>query len=157
MDAPDDVKKILGPSEEVELYIRQKIYHPKFNIESVVITNMRIILRAPHALGILKNYEDYSYQNIANIVLDKGLLRSKLKFDLLFGGEPLILEDLPNSDAEKAYGIIRENLTRLQSGYGFVPGTKSPSGARAAEPVCPKCGASMSPGQKFCGSCGRKI
>ena len=28
MDAPDDIGKILGPNEKVELYIKQKIYHP---------------------------------------------------------------------------------------------------------------------------------
>jgi len=157
VDVPEDVKKILGPNEEVELYIQQKIYHPKFNIDSVVITNMRVILRQPHALGLLKDFVDYSYLDIANVILDKGFLRSTIKFILRFGGEPLVLEDLPNEEAEKAYGIIRQNLTRLQSGYGFVTGTQAPGAGKAAELVCPKCGATMPVGQKFCGSCGNKV
>jgi hypothetical protein len=157
MDVPEDVKKILGPNEEIELYIQQKIYHPKFNIDSVVITNTRVILRQPHALGMLKDYVDYSYQDIANVILDKGLLRSTIKFVLRFGGEPLTLEDLPNDEAEKAYGIIRQNLTRFQSGYGFVPGAQTPSGSRATELVCPKCGTSVAVGERFCGNCGTKI
>jgi hypothetical protein len=126
MNAPEDVMKILGPNEQVELYIEQKIYHPKFNIDSVVITNMRIILRQPHALGLLKNYTDYSYQDIANVILDKGLLRSTLKFVLRFGGDPLTLEDLPNDLADQAYGIIRQNLIRYQTGN--LPGGQVPSG-----------------------------
>jgi len=157
MDVPEDVKKILGPNEEIELYIPQKVYHPKFNIDSVVITNTRVILRQPHALGMLKDYVDYSYQDIANVILDKGFLRSTIKFVLRFGGEPLTLEDLPNAEAEKAYGIINQNLTRFQSGYGFVPGAQAPSGDKAAERDCPKCGKPVPVDQKFCGNCGAKV
>ncbi len=112
MSAPEDMKKILGPNETVEMYIPQKIYHPKINIDSVVITNERIILRHPHALGLEKDYTDFNYKDFANVVLDKGLLRSTIKCTLRFGGEPLTLNDLPNSDAEKAYGLIRENISK---------------------------------------------
>ena len=87
---------------------------------------MRIILRQPHALGLLKNYTDYSYQDIANVILDKGLLRSTIKFVLRFGGDPLTLEDLPNDLADQAYGIIRQNLIRYQTGN--LPGGQVPSG-----------------------------
>lgn len=115
MSAPDDLKNLLGSNEKVELYIPQKIYHPKINIDSVVITNERIILRHPHALGLKKDYTDYNYRDIANAVLDKGIMRSTIKLTLRFGGEPLSLNDLPNADAEKAYAIIRENVDRYQA------------------------------------------
>jgi len=157
MDVPEDVRKILGPNEEVELYIQQKIYHPKFNIDSVVITNMRVILRQPHALGMLKDYVDYSYQDIANVVLDKGFLRSTVKFVLRFGGEPLTLEDLPNEEAEKAYGILRQNLMKFQSGYANMPGAQATAAGGAVGKTCPKCGAAVPEGQRFCGSCGTKV
>jgi hypothetical protein len=124
MSAPDDLKNLLGTSEKVELYIPQKIYHPKINIDSVVITNERIILRHPHALGLKKDYTDYNYRDIANVVLDKGIIRSTIKLTLRFGGEPLSLNDLPNADAEKAYSIIRENVDRFQtpSSTGYTSG-----------------------------------
>src|ERR1700694_1376845 len=114
-EPPEDIKHVLGPNEQVELYIKQKIYHPKINIDSLVITNERIILRHPHALGLKKDYTDFNYQDISNVVLDKGILRSTIRCTLRLGGEPLALSDLPNSDAEKAYGIIRENLVRFQA------------------------------------------
>jgi hypothetical protein len=113
MAAPEDLKKILGPNETVEIYIQQKIYHPKINIDSVAITNERIILRHPRDLRLKKDYTDFNYKDMANVILDKGILRSTIKCTLRFGGDPLTLNDLPNSDAEKAYGIIRENITRL--------------------------------------------
>jgi hypothetical protein len=122
MSAPNDLKGLLGQDEKIEVYIQQKIYHPKINIDSVVITNERVILRHPHALGLKKDYTDYNYRDIANVVLDKGIVRSTLKLTLRFGGEPLALNDLPNSDAEKAYGVIRENVDRFQTSPLTSPG-----------------------------------
>jgi hypothetical protein len=114
-NTPDDLKRILGSNERVELYIKQKIYHPKINVDSVVITNERIILRHPHALGLRKDYTDFNYKDISNAVLEKGILRSKIKMTLRLGGEPLSLGDLPNSEAQRAYAIIRENSAASQS------------------------------------------
>jgi hypothetical protein len=112
---PDDIRRILGSNERVERYIKQKIFHPKLNVDSVVITNQRIILRHPHALGLKKDYTDFNYKDISNVVLEKGVLRSTIKCTLRLGGEPLALGDLSNSEAESAYGIIRENSVTSQS------------------------------------------
>jgi Bacterial PH domain/zinc-ribbon domain len=164
-NTPEDLRKIMGPNEQVEMYIQQKIYHPKINVDSVVITNERIILRHPHALGLKKDYTDFNYRDIANAILDKGFVRSTIKMTLRFGGEPLSLNDLPNSEAERAYGIIRENLVGFQSGYPPGPGGMPPYQAQpqpmhpagAPNATCPKCGASLASGQKFCGSCGAPV
>ena len=51
MASPDDLKDVLDPNETVELYIKRKFYSLAIDIDSVVITNQRIILRHPHALG----------------------------------------------------------------------------------------------------------
>ena len=114
---PDDMQKILGPNEQAQLYIAQKIYHPKISIDSVLITNQRVILRHPHAMGLKKDYTDYSYGDIANVEMDKGFTRSTLRLVLKFGGEPLDLESIPNSDAQTAYGLIRNNLGRYQAPF----------------------------------------
>jgi hypothetical protein len=132
---PDDLQKILGPNEQAQLYIAQKIYHPKISIDSVLITNQRVILRHPHAMGLKKDYTDYSYQDVTNVVLDKGFTRSTLRLDLRFGGEPLSLENLPNSDAGKAYGIIRENLSRYQA--PFAQGAMGAPSYQQAPPAQP--------------------
>src|SRR6266851_9021018 len=124
---PQDVQKLLGPNEQVQLYIKQKIYHPKINVESVVLTNERIILRHPRDLGLKKDFTDFSYTDIANVILDKGILRSSVKCVLRFRGDPLHLNDLPNADAEKAYGIIRENLVRyLRPSSAGLPAVTGP-------------------------------
>jgi hypothetical protein len=70
------------------------------------------------------------------------------------------LGDLPNSEAEKAYGVIRENLVRYQS--PFTAGAAGVPPFQAAQPAgtlvaCPKCGTRLSVGQKFCGNCGSPV
>jgi len=160
-DIPDDLKKILGPNEEVQMYIQQKFYGPKVNIDSVAITNTRVILRHPHALRLRQDYTDYNYQDISNVALDKGILRSSLKCTLRFGGEPLALNDLPTSEAEKAYGILRENLVRYQSpftaGAAGIPPYQQQAAAASSAARCTRCGAALSIGQKFCGNCGAPV
>jgi hypothetical protein len=136
MAAPDDIKNILGPNEKVELYIKEKIYHPQINIDSVIITNGRVILRHPHALRLKRDYTDYSYQDITNVVLDKGILRSTIKLTVKREEKVVELGNMPNSLAEKAYGILRENLGRFQApfstGYANAP-PSTQEGAPAAE------------------------
>ena len=160
--APDDVKGILGPNERVELYIKEKIYRPRINIDSVIITNERIILRHPHALGLKKDYVDYNYQDIVNVILKRGFTRSSLHCTLRLGGDPLSLDDLPNSEAQKAYGIIRENLVRYQSPFtSTLAGALSTRGGGSPASLwpspCKNCGSPLSPGQKFCGNCRQPI
>ena len=117
MSTPDDIKNIIGSNEKVELYIKEKIFHPQINIDSVIITNERVILRHPHALGLKKDYTDYSYRDITNVVLDKGILRSTIKLTVKRDEKILELGQLPNSLAEQAYGIIRENIGKFQSPF----------------------------------------
>ena len=162
-DVPGDLASILGPNEQIQLYVEQRMYHPTLYVDSVAITTQRIILRHPHALGLKKEYTDFGYQDIANVVLERGVLRSTVKCMLRFGGEPLALTDLPNTQAEKAYGIIRENLTRFQGQsmigqVGSLPirqeATRSETSSAS---VCPKCGELIARGQKFCTRCGTPL
>jgi len=167
---PDDLQKILSPNEQAQLYIAQKIYHPKISIDSVLITNQRIILRHPHAMGLKKDYTDYNYQDIVNVVMDKGFTRSTLKLNLRFGGEQLALENLPNSDAERAYALIRENLSRYQSPFSqSMMGTPAYQQAPPAQPPptmgpttvvkikCRYCGALNDETANTCVSCGATL
>ena len=172
---PDDLQKILGPNEQAQLYLAQKIYHPKISIDSVLITNQRVILRHPHAMGLKKDYTDYNYQDVTNVVLDKGFTRSTLRLVLRLGGEPLALENLPNSDAQRAYGLIRENLSKYQA--PFVQGVTGAPGFQQAPPApppptggqatviereivkikCRYCGALNDETAKACVSCGASL
>jgi len=163
-EVPDDVRGVLSPNEQVQMHIRQKFYGPKVNVDSVVITDQRIILRHPHALRLKKDYTDYNYVDISNVVLHKGVLRSTIRCILRFGGEALALDDLPNTDAEKAYGLIRENLARYQTPYASggagVPPMRQQAGTGptpAQVGFCKNCGTALASGQRFCGNCGSPV
>ena len=162
---PSDVVHLLGPSEKVELYIKERIFHPTIKVDSVVLTNERIILRHPRDLGLKKDFTDFSYTDIANVILDKGILRSSVKCVLRFRGDPLHLSDLPNADAEKAYGIIRENLVRYQTPFSTVSSGVIPAGVGTVQQqqvgaqgvFCKKCGQRSVAGSRFCSACGSAL
>ncbi len=150
MAIPEDLVNILGPNERVEIYLKQKFYHVKISVDSVVITNERIILRHPHALNLKKDYTDFNYGDIENVNLDRGIVRSTIRCTLKFGGEPLILNDIPKPDADKAYAIIRENISSF----------RMPSLAEGAMPpviFCKFCGAKNNPEDTKCSNCGAPL
>jgi len=150
MAVPQDLVGVLGPNEHVEVYLKQKFYHVKIDIDSVVITNERIILRHPHALGLKRDYTDYNYRDIENVTLDTGILRSTLRCTLKFKGPPIILNDIPKADADKAYGIIRDNITKA----GTVTLTEETTPQMI---FCKYCGTKNKPEDTNCANCGATL
>ena len=114
-DVPSDLLKLLDPDEKVLLYMKQKKYHPAIDLESIAITERRIILRRPSMLTIKKSYTDYSYGDIVNVSIDKGPLRSTIKLNLRMDSNDLLVEDIPNGDAEAAFKVIREKIEQSRS------------------------------------------
>ena len=112
MNIPDDVLPLLAQDEKALFGIKQRKYRPTINIETVTITNKRLILRKPSMLRIKKTFVDYFYSDIANVVLNKGPLRSTLMLNLRFEGNDLVIEDIPNDDALEAFKYIREGIDK---------------------------------------------
>jgi len=124
------------------------------------VTDQRVILRHPHALGLKKNYTDYDYQDISNVFLSKGVLRSNLRFTLRMGGDSLALDSLPNDKAQRAYGIVRENLVRYQTPTASTLASFSmmnKGSAGSSWGYCKNCGAPLGPESRFCGKCGAEV
>ncbi len=118
-EVPSDVLKLLDQSEKVLLYMKQKKYHPAINIESVAVTDKRVIFRKPSMLRIKKSYTDYSYADILNITIDKGPLRSTLKLNLKLDGSDLLVDDIPNENAEEAFRIIRNGIDQARTKFSI--------------------------------------
>ena len=150
MAAPDDLTNILDPNETVELYIKQKFYHLVIDIDSVVITNKRVILRHPHALRLKKDYTDYNYNDFSNVIIDKGILRSTVRCTFRSNVPPLVLGDVPKDDAEKAYRIIRDNITKAQTQTLTEETTPTMI-------FCSYCGTKNHPDASNCINCGAKL
>ncbi|SRR5713101_3706911 len=159
-NVPRDVIKGLGPGEEVQLFIKTKIYHPRINVDSVVLTNERIILRQPNRLLRKRHSPGFPYTDLATPTLDKGALRSSIKTQFKSTGKPFVLDNLPNSDAEKAFGVIQSNIARYQtpfSGGSVANASFGPALGTAMGVTCRKCGHAARQGSKFCDSCGAKL
>jgi hypothetical protein len=109
-DAPSDLLKLLDQDEKLLLYMKQKKYHPAINIESVAVTDKRVILRKPSMLTIKKSFTDYSYADILNVTMDKGPLRSTLNLNLKMDGSDLVVDDIPNDEAQEAFKLIRQGI-----------------------------------------------
>jgi ribosomal protein L40E len=150
MATPDDLRDILDSNETVELYIKQKFYHLAIDIDSVVITNQRVILRHPHALGLKKDYVDYNYLDFEDVIIDKGIVRSTLKCTFKSAITPLILNDVPKADAEKAYRIIRDNINKAQTQALIEEATPKMI-------ICSYCGTKNKPDASKCINCGAKL
>jgi Bacterial PH domain len=116
-DAPSDVLKLLDQDEKLLLYMKQKKYHPAINIESVAITDKRVIFRKPSMLTIKKSFTDYSFADILNVKIDKGPLRSTLNLNLRMDGSDLIVDDIPNDEAQKAFKLIRQGIDTARSKF----------------------------------------
>ena len=150
MATPDDLKDVLDPNETVELYIKQKFYHLVIDIDSVVITNQRVILRHPHVLGLKKDYTDYNYLDFENVIIDKGIVRSTIKCTFKSTVPPLMLNDVPKADAEKAYRIIRDNISQAQTKALTEETTP-------AMIICSYCGTKNKPDASKCINCGANL
>jgi Bacterial PH domain len=149
---PSDVRDQLGPNERVELYFKQKIFHPAINIQGVALTNERIILRQPHYPSTAKDYPAFHYTDFDNVTIHKGVLRSTLIFSPKPGTKGQALKELPklpNKRAKAASGIIQENILRYQTPF---------AGISSLPPVpCKKCGANNIGNAKHCTACGARL
>lgn len=114
MEVPDDLLPLLDDDEKILFSVRQRKYRPAINIESATVTSKRVILRKPSLLRIKKSYVDYSYSDITNIVLDKGPLRSTIMLNLRLEANDLVIEDIPNEMAQRAFRLIREGIDRAR-------------------------------------------
>jgi hypothetical protein len=83
--------------------------------DSIIITNQRIIRCSPSALGLRKELEDYRYEDIANLKIDKGILFATITIKRRFMSEDLILDNLPRSRADYISRVIQENLRQMSS------------------------------------------
>jgi hypothetical protein len=112
---PNAIKKMLLADEQVMAVIKQSRLKAAITPDSIIITNQRIIRCSPSALGLRKELEDYRYEDIANLKIDKGILFATITIKRRFMSEDLILDNLPRSRVDYISRVIQENLRRMSS------------------------------------------
>jgi hypothetical protein len=110
---PTAIKKMLLADEQVMALIKQSRLKAAVTPDSIIITNHRIIRYSPSALGLHKEIEDYRYEDIANLKIDKGIAFATVTVKRRFMSEDLILDNLPRGQADYISRVIQENLRRM--------------------------------------------
>jgi hypothetical protein len=124
---PKAVKKMLLADEQVMAVIKQSRLKAATTPDSIIITNQRIIRYSPSTLGLHKEIEDYRYEDIANLKIDKGILFATITLKRRFMSEDLILDNLPAGQVDYVFRLIQENLRRTSSAPTSVVTTNQQS------------------------------
>jgi len=112
---PKAIKKMLLADEQVMAVIKQSRLKAAITPDSIIVTNQRIIKYSPSSLGLHKEIEDYRYEDIANLKIDKGIMFARIIVKRRFMSEDLILDNLPESQVDYIFRLIQENLRRIGS------------------------------------------
>jgi len=112
---PNAIKKILLSDEQVIAVIKQSRLKAALTPDSIIITDQRIIRYSPSALGLHKEIEDYRYEDIANLKIDKGILFATITAKRRFMSEDLVLDKLLKGQADYISRVIQENLNRMSA------------------------------------------
>jgi hypothetical protein len=115
LKVPSAIKKMLLADEQVMAVIKQSRLKAAITPDSIIITNQRIIRYSPSALGLHKEIEDYRYEDIANLKIDKGILFATITAKRRFMSEDLVLDKLLKGRADYISRVIQENLRRISS------------------------------------------
>jgi hypothetical protein len=117
---PGAVKKLLLADEQVLAVIKQSRLKAAITPDSIIVTDQRIIRYSPSALGLHKEIEDYRYEDIANLKVDKGILFATITARRRFMSQDLILDKLLKDQADYISRVIQEKL-RGMSGAAASP------------------------------------
>ena len=127
---PKVIKGMLYEDEEVVATIRQSRLKALINPDSIFITNHRIILYSPHTLGLRKTIEDFRYQDMANIKVERGIIFSTIRIKQRFLSNELILDKLRKGGVDGIAKYIHEGIRRHGEGakpvQPEVPTTSEP-------------------------------
>jgi len=110
---PKAIKKMLLADEQVMAIIKQSRLKAAITPDSIIITSQRIIRYSPSSLGLHKEIEDYRYEDMANLKIDKGILFATITVKRRFMSEDLILDNLPEGQVDYVFRLIQENLRRM--------------------------------------------
>lgn len=101
---------MLLPDEQVMGVVKQSRLKAAITPDSIVITNRRIIRCSPSALGLRQEIEDYRYEDVANLKIDKGILFASITIRQRFMSADLVLDNLPKGKADHLSTLIQQNL-----------------------------------------------
>ena len=109
---PKEIEDILEVDEKVLLAFQEAGMGGKITgLESIVITDRRVIKMHPKTLGLRAQIEDHLYKDMANVKLEKGMFRSSISINMRFMAEPVSIENIPKDGANEAFKMIQNGIS----------------------------------------------
>ncbi len=109
IEAPDEIKTLLIPDEEVLLAFQQaglgslagSAGGKLTGLASVFVTNTRIISYQPKTLGLRAEVVDFLYDDMTNVILKKGFMSTDLLITVRHNSVPFTIKNIPKEGADE--------------------------------------------------------
>ncbi len=109
----------LEADEEVMLVAKQtkNLLKPGgslFTPNNIIVTNMKIIIRNPSALGLRQKVEMYTFDNIVDVKLERGILSSALTINVPGSVDDGVIDAIGKDEAEQILRIVQDGIKKLK-------------------------------------------
>jgi len=111
MDLPVEIQKMMTPKETIILFVDGETC-PEITIDTLMITDERIIIRRQPSNAAKTDLTIYRYQDIIGVGLEKGFMRSMVRLKVKSAGESMDSIRLPPKLAEQAFTFIKDKVCR---------------------------------------------
>ncbi len=116
----DEIEKIADRLEEGEkvLLVTRQTKNPlksggsMFTPNSIIVTDKKLILRNPSALGLRQKLEYYAYDKVVDVKLERGMLSAALEINVPGSFEDARVDAISKDDAEQILRIMQEGIKR---------------------------------------------
>lgn len=105
---PKVIKETFVEGEKALFAIQQARLRQAIAPDSIFITNKRVIKHKPYLFGLKRGIEDYKYTDMANTIIDQGIISSTIAIKVRFLSDDVILRSIPNKIARQIFIRTRQ-------------------------------------------------
>lgn len=81
---------------------------------NIIVTDKKLIIRNPSALGLRQKLEMYSYDNIVDVKLERGVMSSSLTINVPGSVDDGVIDAVGKDEAEQILRIIQDAIKKLK-------------------------------------------
>jgi hypothetical protein len=129
---------MLLPGEQVLLVAEQSRVAPGGSFTTpnkIYVTNRRVIFRNPRLLGLKADLNDFSYQDIANIRMHRGVFSTEIYLKSRFLSDEVVLPAVDKDTARRVNEYIRKGMMNQLPGQVISERATAPAVEAPPAPV----------------------
>jgi len=116
----DEIEKIADRLDEDEkvLFVTRQTKNPLkpggsiLTPNSIIVTDKKLIIRNPSALGLRQKLEFYTYDNIIDVKLERGVLSAALEINVPGSFKDARVDAISKDDAEQILKMMQEGIKK---------------------------------------------